>query len=303
MPENAQLPWRHTHCVLCGLSAGSRELFPARLGKDSFTPQAFSARRLREREHYRIVACDRCGLIRSDPIIDEAFLASLYGESGFLFSSEEGRLAATYGDLLRRLLTRYADGPAASLLEIGCSTGFFLGKAMELGIPHVMGFEPSRECAAQAPPAVAARIVVDMFRPERLEGRLFDVVCSFHVLDHLTRPDLVLEQAAAHLRPGGTALMVCHDARSLTARLLRDHSPIFDVEHIYLFDRTTLPKLFEKAGMEVLECGQLANTFSLSYWLRLLPMGGRLEKLAPRSLTRLPVTLRAGNLYILARKP
>lgn len=294
--------WTHTECLFCR-QVSDKELYPQCLTPESLTAYAFSARRARRREHYRIVACGRCGLVRSDPILDDASLARLYAQSTFLFSEEVSYAARTYAELLLELRSRYAGGrPLRSLLEIGCSTGFFLEQALDLGVAEVLGVEPSRDCLAHAGKRVRPYILNDTFRPGLLEGRTFDLACAFHVFDHLPRPDETLRNMASLVNPGGFLLLACHDVQAWTAKLLGDHSPIFDLEHIYLFSRDTLIRLAEEAGLTVLYCGNLINRYPLGYWLRMAPWGGKLVRLLPAAVRRLPVRLAAGNLYLIAKK-
>ena len=298
---DAMLEMHPTTCLFCGAGSAVRELFPACLTAESFTAYAFSARRERKREHYRIVSCASCGLIRSDPVVDATALERLYQGSEFLSNAEAPFAAHSYRLLLEALLRRHGDAQGVTrLLEIGCSNGFFLEEALKMGIPHLLGFEPSASCRDHAPPAVRESIRTEPFTAEALHDGVFDLVCSFHVIDHLHDPLAVLKEAA--VRDGGFTLLVCHDVASLSARLLGERSPIFDVEHIYLFSRDTLRLLLEHAGFEALEVGSLANTYPLGYWMRLMPELHGLLTLLPETVKRLPVRLRAGNLYAFGRK-
>ncbi|MFZ0050973.1 MAG: class I SAM-dependent methyltransferase [Desulfobaccales bacterium] len=296
------LAWTHTECLFCR-QAADKVLYPQRLTPESLTGYAFSARRLRRREHYRIVTCERCGLVRSDPILDDASLARLYAQSTFLFSEEVAYAAQTYAELFLELRTKFAgDRPIRRLVEIGCSTGFFLERVLDMGVTEVLGFEPSRDCLTHAGKRMRPHILNDTFRPDLLGGRTFDVACAFHVLDHLPRPDETLRDMASLIDPGGFLLLACHDVQAWTAKLLGDHSPIFDLEHIYLFSRDTLVRLVEQTGLTVLHCGSLTNRYPMGYWLRMAPGGGKLARLLTSSLRQLPVRLAAGNLYLVARK-
>ncbi len=296
------LAWTNTECLFCR-QAADKILYPQRLTPESLTGYGFSARRLRRREHYRIVTCESCGLVRSDPILDDASLARLYAQSTFLFSEEVAYAAQTYADLLLELRTKFAGHrPIRGLVEFGCSTGFFLEQALDMGVTEVLGFEPSRDCLSHAGKRVRPHILNDNFRPDLLGGHIFDLACAFHVLDHLPRPGETLRDMASLVNPGGFLLLVCHNVQAWTAKLLGDHSPIFDLEHIYLFSRDTLVRLVEQTGLTVLHCGSLTNRYPLGYWLRMAPGAGKLARLLPSSLRQLPVHLAAGNLYLIARK-
>jgi len=291
-----------TRCLLCEISE-DEVLFPPRLDDENFAATAFGARRTRRREHYRIVRCRQCGLVRSDPILDQSSIRRLYEESVFVFAEEAPFAARTYANLLKHVVARHLEGKMpANLLEIGCSTGFFLKEALDLGVQSVVGIDPSRECFENALPEVRKFIVSDVFHPGTLPGKTFDMITSFHVIDHLSDPRSALSDLSGTLRPGGLALLVCHDVESWSAHLLGSQSPIFDVEHVYLFSRHTLGRLFEKTGFTVVETGSLTNRYPLGYWMRLLPAGEILSSMVPDVVKRIPFPVRAGNLYIVARR-
>ena len=126
-----------TNCAICGPDTPARELYPANFGIDDITPARFSARRLPDRVHYRMVRCSRCGLVRSDPVLDEATLGHLYAESTFDYEAETDNLKATYGRYLAKL--RRLGGRQESLLEVGCGDGFFLEQALRQGYTRVRG--------------------------------------------------------------------------------------------------------------------------------------------------------------------
>lgn len=289
-------------CPICE-NVNDTEIFPARLFPDTFSPYAFSARRARRREHYRIVRCNGCGLVRSNPILDPTQIQSLYEDSLFCYDSEVDFAADTYVDLFLNLLSgRCRTGEMESILEIGCGNGFFLERAQQMGIPRVLGFEPSSECLLRASPSIRPHIINGVFRPELVQGQRFDVICSFHVIDHLVNPRQTLNLLTRYMNVGGFMLLVCHDVEAWSARFLRTHSPIFDVEHICLFSRDTLSLLVQRSGLRPLEVGLLTNRYPLGYWLRMAPLGNFFSRLLPKGVKERPVALRAGNLYMLAQR-
>ena len=54
-------------------------------------------------------------------------------------------------------------------------------------------------------------------------------------------------------------------------RLLGKRSPIIDIEHMQLFSKASIEQLFNAAGFEQVEVKAFANTYALSYWLRISP--------------------------------
>src|SRR6266851_5567134 len=110
-----------TVCAICGTLGNTDELYPATLDESSFSESIFSARRLPDRIHYRMVRCRNCGLVRSDPAAAQTDLSELYRRSTFDYAPEVPNLRRTYSRYLTRA-RRYTKG--WSLLEVGCGSGF-----------------------------------------------------------------------------------------------------------------------------------------------------------------------------------
>lgn len=207
-----------TPCAICGTTGNSAELYRANFSPEAFNPCVFSARRLPDRIHYRMVRCMTCGLVRSDPAADPEALAVLYKQSSFDYGSEVASLKQTYGHYLSKL-ARYG-GNSGSLLEIGCGNGFFLEEALTMGYKNVIGIEPSNAAATVAAESVRSNIVCDIMRPGIFEPEKFNVVCMFQVFDHLSSPREVLQECFRVLKPGGLLLCLNHNVDSVSAKIL-----------------------------------------------------------------------------------
>jgi SAM-dependent methyltransferase len=296
---------RETLCPICSTEGTDREVYASNFRADDLTPETFSARRLPDRLHYRMVRCLRCGLLRSNPILPVEDLARLYARSHFTYGEEAAFTRRTYGRYLRRA-RRWAPGGRA-LLEIGCGDGFFLDEALAQGFDAVTGVEPSEEAIANASAAVRPRIVKNLYGPGVFPADSFDLICAFQVFDHVPDPAALLRAAHEQLRGGGGVLFINHNARGFLNRLLGEASPIVDVEHTVLFDKKTMRRLFEECGFQVREVFDVKNTYPVAYWARLAPLPralkSRIGALLERSaFGKLPITLSAGNLGIVATK-
>lgn len=294
-----------TRCAICGTEGNSRELYPANLDPAALNPASFSARRVPDRRHFRLVRCSRCGLVRSDPVADAATLEQLYRQSAFTYGSELPHLKRTYGkhlDFAGKFRTQ-----RDALLEIGCGNGFFLEEALARGWRNVRGVEPSRAAAEKASEAVRPWIACEIMRPGLFPPESFDMVCMFQVFDHFPDPTGVLSACHEVLRPGGVVLAINHNVEAISACLLGERSPIFDIEHTFLWSAGTMARLFQASGFEVLKTGSVWNRFSLGYLAHLSPLPAALKRpalacLEATGLARLPVSLPLGNLFLLARK-
>jgi SAM-dependent methyltransferase len=295
-----------TQCAICGPDAPAEELYPENLDPKAFTAEVFSARRLPDRLHYRMVRCRNCGLVRSDPVLSAEALADLYKDSTFDYGDELEGLRATYGAALDRAasyLTR-----RQGLVDIGCGSGFVLEVARQHGWTDVHGVEPSGDAIAKATPEIAPVIVHDMMRAGLFPERSLAAVTLFQVLDHMPDPVGLLRDCREILMPGGVIMAFNHNVTAWSARLLKERSPIIDVEHTYLYSPGTMRQLFTAAGFDVISVAPVRNTYSISYLTRLLPLPRRLkQELVPRlratSLGKRHVTVPLGNLCLIARRP
>lgn len=296
-----------TCCAICGTKNDSSELYPANFDFGAFTPEVFSARRIPDGTHYRIVRCNHCGLLRSDPVVTTEMLADLYAESEFTYDEEVINLKRTYGRYLKNVVTEYG-AAKGRLLEIGCGNGFFLEEALDQGFANVCGVEPSRSAVGRASERVRDKIICDMMRPGLFPTSQFDVVCMFQVLDHMPQPGQLLDECLKVLKRGGLILSLNHNSQSVSARILRERSPIIDLEHTYLYSPGTMRGIFTAHGFEVLAVRAVRNTYSLRYLLQLLPMPLRIKDkilsfLQGSRFGALSASVPLGNLWLAARKP
>lgn len=301
--ENAEfIP---TKCAICETGNNSTEIYRQNLSAGSFNPDIFSARRLPDKKHYRIVKCAKCGLVRSDPIIDPASISALYSQSKFNYSDEVINLKASYGKYLLKL-KKYG-ALKNRLLDIGCGNGFFLEEALSAGYLNVFGIEPSISAVEKASPVIKAHILTGTLKTGTYEDNFFDVICLFQVLDHLVDPGFILKECYKILKPGGLMLFINHNIDALSSRFLKENSPIIDIEHTFLYSPDTMKKLLIKQRFIVKESGAVFNRYSIKYLINLSPLSFMLKNAAVSlikklGLENLSFSLPLGNLYLIAQK-
>lgn len=133
------------------------------------------------------------------------------------------------------------------------------------------------------------------------------MVCCFQVMDHIAEPAVFLRAVHSTLAKDGIFLAINHDIRSPITRLLGERSPMYDIEHIYLFDRSTIRKLFVNCGFDVLECRTLYNSYTFDYALKMFPFPPQLKKTAAMllkifGLSRRGMRVAGGNMVTIGRK-
>lgn len=306
MSRNEDVVYLHPSCcAICGTLGNAQELYPANFALDAFNPSVFSARRLPDRIHYRMVRCKTCGLVRSDPVADIETMRRLYTRSTFDYGEELAGLQKTYGRYLKQL--GMYNAKKESLLEIGSGNGFFLQVAVNQGYTNVWGVEPSTDAVQHADPHIRPHLVCDIMRPGLFAPSTFDVICLFQVFDHISDPAALLDECYTVLRSGGVILCLNHNIESFSARLMGEKSPIVDIEHTYLYSPKTMRHLFTMHSFQVRHVGPVINVYSLSYLAHLMPLTEGLKNTILSTLARYPLgqihlSVPLGNMVLYGQK-
>ncbi len=293
-------------CAICKEKEKLITLFSATFDLKRINQSTFSARRTPDKMHYQFSKCIRCGLIFSNPILDPGKISELYKKSEFNYDNESNFLAATYGKYLKLVLKSFKNN-SLKLLDVGCGNGFFLEKAKELGISDVWGVEPGKDTVEKASKDLKSNIIIDILRPGLFKNNSFDIISCFHTLDHVVDPNSFLNEIHNLLKKEGRILFIVHNTDGLSVKLFGEKSPIFDIEHIYLFNKNTLKMIFQKNGYTSIEIFDVKNTYPMSYWLRMSPLPKLLKQLllvvfTSLKILDLPINLNAGNIGIIAKK-
>ncbi len=292
----------NTKCALCNSEINYRVIFESRFDEKDFNSDTFSARRLPDRLHFQIVKCKKDNLVRSNPILDPKTLANLYKQSQFKYDKEVPNLIKTYLKALDPILKNLPKN--AKILEIGCGNGFLLKALKNLGFKNVFGLEPSRQAIIKAHQSIKQRIKIDILKQGLYKKGSFDLICFFQVLDHVANPNEFLKICFDLLIPSGYILSFNHNIDSFSAKLLKDKSPIIDIEHTYLYSPQTLKLLFEKNKFTPIKVYAPPNFVSIEHLVRLSPLPKPVKQtlLSLSSILNMSLLLNLGNLCIIARK-
>lgn len=294
-----------THCPVCGQGVPYKIIYKENFDEKILNEDIFSARRLPDKIHYRIVKCRRCGLVYGNPILEEQKIIDLYKKSKLTYQEQIDDLKKTYGNYLNQIARLL---PAKeNLLEIGCGKGFFLEEAKEFGFRNVFGVEPGIEAVAHAAKSIQKNIIVDVLKPGLFQNNFFDVICFFQTFDHITKPNEFLNNCYHYLKPGGLILAINHNIGAWTAKFLGQRCPMIDIEHPYLYDKRTFGKIFSKNNFKVIKIFDVRNNYPIYYWLRLIPLSKKMKQIliklfSRRFMRKLKLKINAGNMGIIAKK-
>ena len=135
------------------------------------------------------------------------------------------------------------------LLDVGCGEGYFLSVAREV-CKYCVGSEFSAHLRTFAQEKTGVTVYGEALAdfPEQY----FDIITVFDVIEHIPNPVSFLESASNLLSPGGCILLYTPNFDSFSIRVMKENSSIVGTGHVILFNHTSLIKLGEKVGLEVL---------------------------------------------------
>jgi len=296
-------------CNICG-STAFRVLLPAR--PDQAPPshgdlvRTFSSSG-NERLSHQLVACTGCGLqyvsprLRAEAVLD----GYAHGSDETFVSQMRGR-EITFDKSLD-VIMRAWHGPSGRLLDIGTGSGAFPYVASKRGW-QADGCEPNRWLCEWARANYGLNIGAGTLFEQRYPAASYDLVTLWDVLEHTPDSKREIEEARRLLRDGGLLVVTYPDIGSWIARLMgRRWVFLLDV-HLYYFTRTTIRRLLEDIGFELVRLAPHVQRLGLGYILhRASPYAGPPARAASRLAVRLGLADRQvpywmGQTLVIARK-
>lgn len=202
---------------------------------------------------FSIVECNICGMVYVNPVLDDRKLKEFYNSEALKYM-QEVILRTTYharkqhihiprAEMLKKIV------PKGRLLEIGCSVGYFLEAAREVGEWELFGVDLNSEAAEY----VRANLGIDVFdgRVEELDAPedSFDAIVSFEVVEHLSNPLALMKGAFRLLKTDGVFIVSTPNIEGFDFQVLgkyhRSYSP---PGHLVYFTPDTLRDMLGRAG-------------------------------------------------------
>lgn len=256
--------------------------------------------------HYKINRCLNCSLVFSSPVFPAKKLSNFYRKSLCNYNDQVPYLIETYFNIVKKFKDKLPKNP--KVLEVGCGNGFFL-KALndQKFTKNISGVEPSSKMISEADISLRGKIKSSIFKQSLFLKNSFDLILCFHTLDHVVEPNKFINDAYSLLKKNGYVIVVVHDTQGLSVKLFGEKSAIFDIEHIYLFNKETLSRIFLKNRFKVVKIFNLINTYSLEYWIKMSGFPSFIKNLTNLIITilgisRKSISIPAGNIGIIVKK-
>lgn len=135
------------------------------------------------------------------------------------------------------------------ILDIGAGTGDFLLKAKNSGW-QIKGVEPNATAFKHA----ANKGLELECSLENVSNEYFDVVTLWHVLEHLPNLEAQIDGLSKLVNPGGGLVIAVPNYNSYDAKYYKEYWAAYDTpRHLWHFSKSSIIKLFEPKGFEVVE--------------------------------------------------
>lgn len=146
-------------------------------------------------------------------------------------------------------LLKHGITSGSSILDIGCDKGYFIDQCRRFGYT-AKGIEPSVSARSYCE-SVGLQVHANI---KEVHDK-FDAITMWHVLEHFTNPHGVISGCEEKLKPGGFLFIRVPDFASFWSSILGKAWIWFQPNNHYVhYSRTSLTKLIEHHGFEVLSC-------------------------------------------------
>jgi len=191
------------------------------------------------RNNFKLAGCKKCNFRFASPRPDAQYLENYYNSiknSRFYKHTQEQAIRLTKG--LYQNILKY--NPAANrILEIGCSTGYYLYGLKTRGY-SVVGTEISEEAISLGRRWYGIELFKSEFPDERYLNS-FDVIIIHHVIEHVLDPKLFLEKSEHFLSEKGIIILETPNFNSVGIKTFGAHYPVLcPPGHLNFFDISTL---------------------------------------------------------------
>ena len=235
-------------CLVCG----DHRWCSVRQAKDWYRPESQAI--------YKLARCLSCGLVVQQPLPTESELRAAYDVPYVVFRPAWKTPGWPLWKVLRTLtvarriwrLRRYARD--RKLLDVGCGAADFLLGAHRAGW-QVQAVEYTSRMAEDLRSELGFDVRTGKLVPGLWAEGEFDVITFWDVLEHISDPLAAMTLAADYLRARGVVLVsIPTDNAVEHGRRFGRWWALLDLpRHLYFFNQTTLSRLCDRAGLELVQ--------------------------------------------------
>ena len=194
--------------------------------------------------------CQSCELVYLDPVFKDKELSKYYQNLHDAQSIVTKNDSSFYKKIYTLGLKAIEKFKKPNLiLDVGCSSGYFLDIAKSRGW-KTYGIELG---AKEASIAKLSHKVFEKDIQYLDNSKKFDVITMWDVIEHIKNGNIAMTNMRNRLTKNGVIFFQTPNVNSLAARILQEKCNVFDgLEHVNLYDKSTMFKLAKKNGFKVL---------------------------------------------------
>lgn len=202
--------------------------------------------------------CLDCGFITANIDVNEVELEKLYSEGYFTgeeyldYEKDKLIIQKNFIRRVKYVIKRIEHKNMKSILEIGCAYGFF-GEVLRSFVPEAkyLGIDISDQAIKYASDILKLSVARTDYLNFK-DRREYTDVFMWDVIEHLPRPDLILEKVYTEIVPGGRLFITTGDIDTLIPKIWKEKwRMIHPPTHLHYFSRKTLNQLLNNKGFRI----------------------------------------------------
>ncbi|WP_221389591.1 class I SAM-dependent methyltransferase [Dyadobacter sp. NIV53] len=209
-------------------------------------------------KEFTIQQCNSCYFLFTNPRPSQEEIGRYYQSDEYISHHDESK------NMMSKVYTSVRDytiggkvkminslsGKKGTLLDIGCGTGNFIQACKENGW-NITATEPDNGARDIAEKRVG-EYIFETINDKNLEGKSFDIITLWHVLEHVHLLNETVDWLAKHLNPDGKIIIAVPNPQSHDAEKYGRFWAAYDVpRHLYHFTKTTMKNLMGYHGLSV----------------------------------------------------
>jgi 2-polyprenyl-3-methyl-5-hydroxy-6-metoxy-1,4-benzoquinol methylase len=224
-----------------------------------------------KKDGFDIVKCQECELIYISEILEEKFYEDTYSSEKYAavvaelgFESHHYRKERFGMERVSKLAEYWSAVENPSFLDVGCSTGFVVDAATDLGW-DARGIDLNAHAVEYGVKNHNLQLSSENFFG--IED-CFDFIGMYDVLEHVANPAAFLHNASDRLNDNGCIHIYVPNWNSASRYVLKSNSHfIWPSHHLTYFTPNTLCKMVESIGFEVMELETEGLDFFDIHWM------------------------------------
>ncbi len=212
---------------------------------------------------YEQLGCGGCGYVRfihgSEEVNHTLYESDAdYNDDLNVANDFQDFIQWNHNKALRYIQAKYPDGKA-SVLDVGCFSGFFVKKLLQLGFDACgIDFNNKALDFGKKHYELGASISNDSLQNLLLQGLKFDVITLFEVIEHLENIGDILSQVSSLLKDGGIIIISTPNSK-MCWRPSLDFPP----HHLSRFSTDALRKCVSNFGFQPVQLFEQMSSYDL----------------------------------------